>query len=112
MRIYIEKLIRGMETIITTQTGSGSFAFITRETEGNNNLIGHKYPLTNHPKAITNTDALCQTSVHYLLGRNPIPKGTELELVNFRRNFYRCYFQVNYNGKEYDIKCTDVDIIL
>lgn len=42
--------------------------------------------------------------------KKPIPKGTRVVVDCWWQNFYGSYFKINYNGSNYDVKTSYVEI--
>ena len=86
------------------------------ETNGKSpDLIGHKYIIKGVKGVLLNT-GFCQEDFHYAGNPNfkrkePIPKGTEVEVICYWFNFYGVYFRVEYNNRYYDIDTSDIKLV-
>ena len=102
------------KTVIRITDGTGNrWCF---ETNGNSpDLIGHEYHISG-VKAILIGSGFCEMDFHYAgvpgyKRKPPIPKGTEVEINYYHFNFYGEYFNVKYDGKNYDIKTDNIKLI-
>ena len=74
-------------------------------------LIGPVYTFS-PKKAVIVSDAYDEADFHYFRkAKDPIPKGTEIEIDVWFQNFYGCYYRVKYDGHKYDIKTECVEFI-
>ena len=102
------------KTVIRVYDGSGKFWVF--ETNGDRpDLIGHEYKLKGVKGLLLNT-GFCQEDFHYagipgFKRKEPIPKGTEVDVSCYWINFYGSYFRVKYNDRYYDIDTKDIKLI-
>ena len=101
-------------TVIGVTDGTGRrWCF---ETNGNRpDLIGHEYKIKG-VKAILLSNGFCEMDFHYAgvpgyKRKAPIPKDTEVEINYYHFNFYGEYFNVKYDGKNYDIATKYIKLI-
>ena len=86
------------------------------ETNGKTpDLIGHEYIIKGVKGVLLNT-GFCQEDFHYagvpgFKRKEPIPKGTEVEVICYWFNFYGVYFRVEYNNHYYDIGIKDIKLV-
>lgn len=89
----------------------GNFALETLAPDGNTNLIGHLYPLSENVIIRLNKSGYDEADFHYFRkAKSPIPVDTEIHPESFWRNFYGSYFRVTYEGHKYDIDSSNVTI--
>lgn len=73
--------------------------------------IGYVYEFESR-KARLIEDSLDSKEIHYLNIVHPvIPKGTEVTVSKWWRNFYGTYFKVLYKDHEYDVPSEKIDIM-
>lgn len=88
-----------------------NFALNTYAPDGNTNLIGHHYPLSDNVIIKLNKAGYDEADYHYFRkSKRPIPVNTEIHPESFWRNFYGSYFRVTYEGHKYDIDTNSVTI--
>lgn len=86
------------------------------ETNGKSpDLIDHEYIIKGVKGVLLNT-GFCQEDFHYagvpgFKRKEPIPKGTEVEVICYWFNFYGVYFRVEYNNHYYDIGIKDIKLV-
>lgn len=97
---------------ITITDGTGR-AYVFETKGAKPDLIGHNYKIPSQYMARLLRNSIDEADVYYCEShpKPSIPEGTIVPIEHYWMNFYGEYFRVLYNGRRYDVKVKNIELV-